>query len=156
MDEMKKAMAGKKNYKGLVEAIGILLQKTRLKAFQQIDRILVSTYWEIGRHIVVYEQKNNEKAEYGSSLLDVLSGDLKLRYGKGFSRRNVLNMRSFYLAYPKWQAVPAILSWTHMMALLSVTDPLTRSFYEKSVLLVAGVRVNSSGRSIPCFLNGWL
>jgi predicted nuclease of restriction endonuclease-like (RecB) superfamily len=131
---MKKSINGKRNYKGLVEAIGVILRKTRLKAFQQVDRILVNTYWEIGRHIVVYEQKNNEKAEYGSSLLDVLSEDLKFRYGKGFSRRNVLNMRSFYLAYPKWQAVPAILSWTHMMALLSVADHLSRSFYEKECI----------------------
>ncbi len=131
---VKKLVNRKKDYKGLVEAIGVILRKTRLKAFQQVDRILVNTYWEIGRHIVVYEQKNNEKAEYGSGLLDVLSGDLKFRYGKGFSRRNVLNMRRFYLAYPKWQAATAILSWTHTLALLSVEDPLSRSFYEKECI----------------------
>ncbi|NQU17426.1 MAG: hypothetical protein HQ564_05095 [Candidatus Saganbacteria bacterium] len=52
---------------------------------------------------------------------------------KGFSRRNVLNMRNFYLAYPKWQAVPAILSWTHILALLAVENKLFASKYRLSL-----------------------
>ena len=124
----------KNNYQKLIDSIGILLQQARQKAFQQVNSILVKTYWEIGRHIVVYEQENKERAEYGSRLLDVLSRDLKNRHGKGFSRRNVLNMRNFYLAYPKWQAVPAVLSWTHIVALLSVEDDLARSFYMKECI----------------------
>lgn len=122
------------SYQKLLGSIGSILVESRKKAFQQVNNILVKTYWEIGRHIVVYEQKNREKAIYGSHLLDKLSKDLKTRYGKGFSRRNVLNMRNFYLAYPKWQAVPAILSWTHFMLLLSIEDNLARSFYEKECI----------------------
>ena len=94
-----------KTYQNLLDSIGNLLNVARQKTYQQINTILAKTYWEIGRHIVVYEQKNYEKATYGSRLLDRLSKDLKTRYGKGFSRRNVLNMRSFYLVYPKWQAL---------------------------------------------------
>ncbi|MEW6096669.1 MAG: DUF1016 N-terminal domain-containing protein [bacterium] len=120
-----------KPYQNLLDSIGCLLNEARQKAYQQINTILTKTYWEIGQHIVVYEQENREKAVYGSHLLDRLSKDLKSRYGKGFSRRNVLNMRNFYLAYPKWQAVPAILSWTHIVLLLSVEDNLARFFYEK-------------------------
>ena len=121
-------------YNKLINSIGGLLQEARQKAFRQLNSILVETYWKIGRHIVVYEQKNREKAEYGTHLLDTLSKDLKARYGKGFSRRNVLNMRTFYLAYPKWQAVPAILSWTHIVTLLSIEDGLARSFYGKECI----------------------
>jgi len=54
-----------------------------------------------------YEQKGNVKAEYGTKLLDNLSKDLKSQFGKGFSRRNVLDMRRFYAAYPKWQTLSA-------------------------------------------------
>jgi predicted nuclease of restriction endonuclease-like (RecB) superfamily len=68
-------------------------------------------------------------AEYGSELLARLSKDLRQRYGKGFGRRNVLDMRRFYLAYQKWQAVPAKLSWTHIIALLGVSDITARKFY---------------------------
>ena len=123
-----------KPYQDLLDSIGELLNQARRRAYQQINLILTKTYWEIGRHIVIYEQKNSEKASYGSHLLDRLSEDLRARYGRGFSRRNVLNMRNFYLSYPKWQAVPAILSWSHITLLLSVDDNLTRQFYEKECI----------------------
>ena len=77
-----------------------------------------------------FEQQGNERAEYGSDLLARLSRDLRLRYGKGFSRRNVLDMRRFYLAYPKWQTVSAKLSWSHFIILLSISDVVSRKFYE--------------------------
>ncbi|MBU0502002.1 MAG: DUF1016 family protein, partial [Candidatus Margulisbacteria bacterium] len=133
-------MKGKKitkqgSYKKLINSVGVLLDQSRQKAFQAVNTILVETYWGIGRYIVVYEQENKERAEYGSQLLDVLARDLKERYGKGFSRRNVLNMRTFYLAYSKWQAVPAKLTWTHIVALISVEDDFARSFYEKECVV---------------------
>ncbi len=57
-------------YKQLVSGIGLLLAAGRENAAQQINTILVYTYWEIGRYIVEFEQKGNEKAEYGSQLFD--------------------------------------------------------------------------------------
>lgn len=81
-----------------------------------------------------YEQQGQERAEYGSDLLERLSKDLKLRYGKGFGRRNILDMRRFYLAYQKWQTVSAKLSWSHYIALISVSDDTARKFYEKHSL----------------------
>jgi predicted nuclease of restriction endonuclease-like (RecB) superfamily len=125
----------KKKYRELLDSIGILLQQSRQKAFQQINSILVKTYWEIGRHIVVYEQESKEKAEYGSKLLDRIAKDLKNRFGKGFSRSNVFYFRRFYLAYPKVQTVSGLLSWSHIIALLSVENSLARSFYEKECLV---------------------
>ena len=80
--------------------------------------------------VVEYEQKGKEKAEYGSKLLDRLSQDLKLRYGKGFSRRNILDMRRFCHFYKIRQALSAKLSWSHYIELLSVDEDLARSFYE--------------------------
>lgn len=103
-----------KTYQKFLDSIGIILSEARQKTYQQINTILVKTYWEIGRHIVVYEQENNEKADYGSKLLDMIAKDLRKKYGKGFSRSNVFNFRRFYLKYPKIQAVPGFLSWTHI------------------------------------------
>lgn len=59
---------------------------------------------------------------------------MRQRYGKGFGRRNILDMRRFYLAYQKWQAVPAKLSWTHFITLLGVSDETARRFYEKEAI----------------------
>ena len=37
-------------------------------------------------------------------------------------RRNILDMRRFYLAYQKWQTVSAKLSWSHYIALIGISD----------------------------------
>ncbi len=118
-------------YSKLIQDIGVLLQQGRTKTYYAINRVLLETYWKIGEKIINYEQHGKERAEYGSNLLNNLSKDLKLKYGKGFSRRNVLNMRNFYLFFPKWQTVSAKLNWSHYVELLSISDEFTRSFYEK-------------------------
>jgi len=120
-----------KRYHKLIDSIGKTLEEGRKQAFYAVNTILVKTYWEIGRHIIEFEQKGKIRAGYGSKILDDLSRDLKLRYGKGFSRRNILDMRRFYFTYPKWQTVSAKLTWSHYILLLSMDEALERSFYEK-------------------------
>ncbi|MDR0646184.1 MAG: DUF1016 N-terminal domain-containing protein [Elusimicrobiota bacterium] len=95
---MKNALS-KNNYKILVLQIGILLKKGRAGAAYAVNTILVRTYWEIGKYIVEYEQAGKEKAEYGSKLLDWLSKDLTLAYGKGFSRSNLIYIRKLYKTF---------------------------------------------------------
>jgi hypothetical protein len=124
----------KSQYEILLERIGVILDEGITKSYSTINNILIRTYWEIGREIVEYEQQGKEKAEYGSELLDRISKDLKMKYGKGFSRRNVLDMRRFYLVFRKWQTVSAKLSWSHYTLLLSLSDDLARNFYEKQCI----------------------
>ncbi|MDD4353210.1 MAG: PDDEXK nuclease domain-containing protein [Candidatus Nanoarchaeia archaeon] len=121
----------KQEYNNLIENIGEILELGRKKVYSAINSILVKTYWEIGKNIVEFEQKGNEKADYGSSLLDNLSKDLKIKYGKGFSRSNVYLMRLLYFKYPIFQTVSGKLSWSHFVELLIIDDDLERSFYEK-------------------------
>ena len=121
-------------YSSLITNIGSLLEQGRKQAYQSINLILVKTYWEIGKQIVIYEQKGKEKAEYGSSLLNNLSKDLKLRYGKGFSKSNVYLMRMFYLNYPIFQTLSGKLSQSHYAELLSINDDTARQFYENQSL----------------------
>jgi len=125
----------KTKYRKLLNDVGLTIAHARSSAVQSVNRGLVKANWEIGQHIVKFEQEGKERAEYGSDLLSRLSKDLKSLYGEGFGRRNVLDMRRFYLAYPKWQTVSAKLSWSHYVALLAVTDRQSRSFYEKQSLI---------------------
>ncbi|MBI4980481.1 DUF1016 domain-containing protein [Candidatus Woesearchaeota archaeon] len=131
---LKELIPTEEEYNSLISSIGLLLEKARQKTFYQINQTLVQTYWEIGKRIVEYEQKGKEKAEYGSKLLDKISQDLKLRYGKGFSRSNTYLMRFFFTKYPKIQTASGKLSWSHYCELLNVSDDLSRSFYEKQCL----------------------
>ncbi|ETN57896.1 hypothetical protein AND_010527 [Anopheles darlingi] len=77
----------------LLDSIGSTIEVARQNAVKAVNTELVKANWEIGRHIVEYEQHGEERAEYGSNLLATLSKDLRQRYGKGFGRRNILDMR---------------------------------------------------------------
>ncbi len=121
----------KPNYKNLLAAIGRTIETARQNAARAINTELVKANWEIGRHIVEFEQQGKDRAEYGTDLLARLSKDLTQQYGKGFGRRNVLDMRRFYLAYDKWQTVSAKLSWSHYIALIGISDDTGRKFYER-------------------------
>ncbi|MDW8297419.1 MAG: PDDEXK nuclease domain-containing protein [Raineya sp.] len=118
-------------YNQLLDNIGTLLLEGRRQAVLQVNTTLLQTYWLVGKHIVEYEQKGNEKAEYGSFLLEKLAKDLTYRYGKGFSRSNLSYMRKFYLTFPKRETLSHILSWSHYFEIPKSDNPLEISFYVK-------------------------
>jgi len=117
-------------YKRLIKDIGQSIKRARISAAQAVNTELLRANWDIGKHLVEYEQHGNERAEYGSDLLTRISKDLTLNFGKGFSRRNVLDMRRFYITHEKWQTVSAKLSWSHYIELMSITNDNARKFYE--------------------------
>lgn len=122
------------DYNQLIHNIGQTLKEGRIRAFRAVEQIAIQTRWEIGRHIVEYEQQGNEKAEYGSFLLGRLAKDLSLTYGKGFSRTNVFFIRKLYLLFPKVQTMSELLSWSHYCELLTIDDELERGFYEQQAI----------------------
>ncbi|MCA1793515.1 MAG: DUF1016 N-terminal domain-containing protein [Desulfobacteraceae bacterium] len=110
------------SYLSLVGDIGRLLEQGRARAIKSVNTILVKTYWQVGKSIVEFEQAGNLKAEYGKELLLRLSKDLKIRYGKGFSRSNLQNMRLLYTHYPICQTLSGKLSWSHYIGLLPLQE----------------------------------
>jgi predicted nuclease of restriction endonuclease-like (RecB) superfamily len=113
-----------------------------------VNSILVATYWEIGRQILEFEQRGEERAKYGSRLLKELSRDLTRRFGRGFSADNLELMRRFYREFPISETVSRKsdssraqpgsgsvaglpLSWSHYVELLSIDDSVLRRFYER-------------------------
>jgi len=60
------------------------------------------------------------------------------KLGRGFSERNLRNMRAFYLNFPIQQTLSAkfepMLSWSHYCELLKVEESLARSFYKKEAI----------------------
>ena len=118
-------------YQSLIEQIGDLLQSGRKKAVQSVNTILVQTYWQIGRHIVEFEQHGNERAEYGSQLFERLSKDLTSAYGKGFGRSNLLYMRKLYLSFQISGTLSHLLTWSHYYEILKTDSELEIGFYSK-------------------------
>jgi predicted nuclease of restriction endonuclease-like (RecB) superfamily len=118
------------NYPSLLQKIGETLESGRKAAYQAVSTAHLMTNWEIGRHIVEYEQKGSDRAQYGAKLLGQISKDLTLRHGKGFGQSNVYYMRQFYLRFQNFQT-SGKLEWGHYCELLSLEDELERSFYLK-------------------------
>jgi predicted nuclease of restriction endonuclease-like (RecB) superfamily len=86
-------------YGQLLSEISGLLEQARRASARAINSVLTVTYWEIGRRIVEFEQNGRMRAEYGESLLKKLAADLTQKYGRGFSRTNLQQMRTFYLGW---------------------------------------------------------
>jgi DUF1016 N-terminal domain len=136
----------------------------RHAAVRSTNAVMAATYWAIGRRIVEHEQHGAERAGYGEELIVRLSSDLRSRFGRGFGRANLFQMRSFYLAYrnilqtPSGESAPGFrkiqtvsgqsaddnpvvsiaacfpLPWSHYARLLTVRNLNGREFYEAEAL----------------------
>lgn len=87
------------SYNTVLSGVAELLESARRASARATNAVMTATYWEIGRRIVEYEQKGRIKADYGEQHIERLSEDLTKRFGRGFGRRNLFQIRSFYLAY---------------------------------------------------------
>ena len=83
----------------LYSSIRSLVLSARNTVARGVDLVQVRTNFEIGRHIVEYEQQGQARAAYGKELLALLAERLTAEFGKGFGRSNIAYARSFYLAY---------------------------------------------------------
>lgn len=135
-----------------------LLESSRRASARVVNSVMTATYWEIGRRVVEIEQKGGERSDYyGKEIIDRLSVDLSKRFGRGFKRSNLFQMRQFYLNYQKivqtlsgqsskkLQTASAQfdfrdvakhfpLSWSHYVKLLAVKSEDARRFYEAESL----------------------
>ncbi|HQR73390.1 MAG TPA: PDDEXK nuclease domain-containing protein [Sulfurovum sp.] len=108
-----------------------ILQSARDNVYRHINFVMVEAYWHIGKQIVEDEQRGKDRAEYGAYLIKELSSRLTKDFGKGFSQRNLRNMRQFYVYFPIWQTVSAQLSWSHYTLLLRLENSNAREWYAK-------------------------
>ena len=113
----------------LLHSLRELIQSARQRVLRAVDAIQVQTCWEIGRHIVEFEQGGAVRAEYGIRLLPLLAESLSREFGKGFDTSNLRYMRLFYQAFPIRDALRHELSWTHYRTLLRVEPESARFWY---------------------------
>ena len=117
---------------GLIKDIKTILDAARSQAASAINAAMLNAYWKIGERIVLEEQGGKLRAEYGATSLKELSKQLTIELGKGFSPRNLRNYRQFFILFPDWaiwNARVPNLKWTHIRAILRVTDKKAREWY---------------------------
>ena len=116
----------------LFDNIALIIEQARQKVAATVNLTMLLTYFDIGRMIVENEQQGKERAVYGKNVLKNLAQRLTEHFGKGFSVDNLQNMRQFYLTYSIYETASRkfILSWSHYLVLMRITNPDERSFYE--------------------------
>lgn len=114
--------------------IASVLSKSRKFVVSTVNTTMVRSYFEIGRIIVENEQNGKSRAEYGKETLKNLSDRLTKDFGKGFSQRNLKQIRQFFLVYsnqiPQTLSDQFSLSWSHYLFIMRIDNPDERKFYE--------------------------
>lgn len=114
--------------------ISDIIANNKNKMIYQINNTLVETNFMIGKVIIENEQNGNIRAEYGKEILMKLSKKLTNKFGSGFSRSGLQNMRLFYIKYKNCQPLDSKLSWSHYCYLIYIEDDDERKFYEKECI----------------------
>ena len=118
----------KNQYNEIFQNIKNEILSSQYQAMQAINKQLIYMYWHIGKIIL-----NN--SVWGNKFIDNLSIDLKLEFPKikGFSIRNLKNMKKFAEEYQDFefvQSVTAQITWTHNVLLLDkIKDIEIRKWY---------------------------
>ena len=99
----------------------------RVKDYSK-NRNELSTYYNVGK-ILIEAQGGEDRAKYGDGLIKEYSLKLSQEVGKGYSTRNLKNMRKFYLLCEKGQTLSAKLNWSHYVELLSFNDINEINYY---------------------------
>jgi len=160
----KKATTQLAGYDELLSDVAQVIDLARRTAARQVNATMTATYWLVGHRIVEQEQGGRARAGYGEALLEHLAADLTARFGRGFSQRNLEQMRAFHLGWPipqtpsaksvravgrlqrvdisqtlsaesfKTLTVRFPLPWSHYVRLLGVKSKHARAFYEDEAL----------------------
>jgi hypothetical protein len=69
----------------LFKRIHEILENARHKVYRTANTEMLRAYWNVGREIVVEEQKGQDRAKYGRGLIRDLSIRLTKEYGRGFT-----------------------------------------------------------------------
>ena len=124
------------NFTTFVKDIKNKIFSSQYEALKEVNKELINLYWEIGKNIV----EKQELFGWGKSVVQNLSSELQKEFVgmKGFSERNLWNMRNFYIEYKgniKLQTLSAQIGWSHNIAIFQKTkDELEREFYIKMVI----------------------
>jgi len=108
-----------------------MIEETRSAVATTVNAGLTMLYWRIGKR-VNDEILKGKRADYGEEIVQALSAQLHREYGKGFAEKNLRRIIQFAEVFPDEKIVVSLirqLSWTHLIALIPLKDPLQRDFY---------------------------
>lgn len=132
-----------KEYQNDFATVYQMIASAKSSAWQQVNRILIDLYWNIGQYV----SKKVEKENWGKGIVEELSKYIVTENPsiKGFSSRNIWRMKQFFDAYSGNEKLSALLteiSWTNHLHILAKT----KTIEEKSFYLTLGAKQRYSER----------
>lgn len=119
------------NYASFLSSLKERIRTAQVRAALAVNKELVLLYWQIGKEIL----ERQDQEGWGAKVISKLAKDLKAEFPemKGFSRTNLLYMRSFANSYPDEQIVQQAagqIPWFHNCVLIDkVKDDTERLWY---------------------------
>ena len=116
------------SYFEVLTSIKTRIREAQYKAALGANKELMELYWNVGKTIIA-------NTKYGAKFIENLSKDILQDFPdvKGFSVRNLKNMRRFAENYPdfqKGQRGVALLPWSNNLTLMSkIKDKAERQWY---------------------------
>lgn len=124
------------SYDNFFKTLKERIRSSQIKAALSVNKELILLYWHIGQEILTRQQQEG----WGTKVIERLARDLRMEFPDvtGFSRTNLLYMRSFASAYPDEQIVHQLggqIPWKHNCLILDkVKDPEQRIWYIKKTI----------------------
>ncbi len=116
----------------LFSSIKQLIEDSKQQVVVAVNATMSMLYWQIGRRINKEIEGQNRSETYGKQIVATLWRQLSSEYGSSFSEKNLRRMMQFAEVFPDEQIVVSLirqLSWTHILAIIPLEDPLKREFY---------------------------
>lgn len=83
-----------------------------IKRLKTINRSDLTTYYNVGKML------SEAGKHYGEGIIKEYSKRLTAELGKGYSNRNLRNIKQFFIVKQKWQTLSAKLTWSHYCEIL--------------------------------------
>lgn len=108
-----------------------IVEQSKQEVAIGVNATMSMMYWQIGKRIND-EVLGNKRAEYGKQIVSTLAVQLTKEFGSSFSEKNMRRMMQFADLFPQKEIVVSVirqLSWTHILTIIPMEDPLKREFY---------------------------
>jgi hypothetical protein len=118
--------------KKLFVSIKELIEQSKQEVAVAVNARMSMLYWQIGKRINEEINSQNRTETYGKQFVASLWRELEVDYGTSFSEKNLRRMMQFANNFSDEKIVVSLirqLSWTHILALIPIEDPLKREFY---------------------------
>ena len=120
----------------LVQDLAHIIEQGQKQVATQINSTLTLVYWQVGHRINTHILEN-QRAAYAQEIIPTLSVQLKAKYGRSFSERNLRRMMQFAQIFSEFEKLTPLvtqLSWTHFITLLPIKDKAERYFYAQKAV----------------------